>query len=483
MKSPPLPFVAAAASWAGLAALAVLAAAPRPAAAQPAAAPAAPASPPAGSAGAPSEADAPDLAQYEQEALANNHTLAEKQLQIEQRAEERNVARSAYFPTLDADARYTHFLHGGLDLGELINPAYAALNQLTNSQSFPTDLELRLPLPLEAKLELRQPIFVAAIPIANRLAALGHKASQVELEIARREVIAGVRTAYLGHTRAAQVGALLQKTRALLEENLRVSQQLVSADKQTGDVVFRAQAELAAHDQLIRQVADAERAAARAVNQLRGKPLDAPVTAPEHLDAPAAMPIALDALLASARAQRTELRLLGVGRSVAAAERDLAGASRYPTVAVAADYGFQSADLTPSLDDDYATVTVVASWNLFDGFKDRSRRKAKSLELAANEVRRRQLLEQIELEVRNAYGSAEVALAAVTSTQERVKSAQAVYDIVTKKYAVGALPQIEVIAARTALLQAGTDQITAATDYHLRLVELARVTESKGRLR
>lgn len=475
MKSPPLPLAATAA------ALAALAAEPRLSAAQAAPATAA-ATAPAAPADVGAERDAPDLATYEREALANSHVLAEKQLQIEQRAEERKVARSAYFPTVDLDARYTHFLTGGLDLGELINPAYAALNQLTNSQSFPTDLELRLPLPFEAKAELRQPIFVAAIPIANRLAALGHKASQVELELARREVTAGVRTAYLGHARAVQVGALLQKTRALLEENLRVSQQLVGADKQTGDVVFRAQAELAAHDQLIRQVADAERAAARALNQLRGAPLDAPVTAPAHLATPTAMPVALEELVAAARAQRTELRLLGVGRSVAAAERDLAGASRYPTLAVAADYGFQSADLTPSFDDDYATVSVVASWNVFDGFKDKSRRKAKSLELAANEVRQRQAVEQIELEVRNAYGSAEVALAAVASTAERVKSAQAVYDIVTKKYAVGALPQIEVIAARTALLQAGTDQITAATDYHLRLVELARVTESKGRL-
>jgi outer membrane protein TolC len=427
-------------------------------------------------------ASAPGLAQYERDALAGNLALGEKQLEIERRAAERKVATAGYLPTVDLSARYTHFLHGGLDLGDLINPAYAALNQLSGEQRFPTDIELRLPLALEAKLELRQPIYVPALGVASRLAALGHKASQVELEIAQREVIAGVRAAYLGHTRAAQVGALLQSTRALLEENLRVSKQLVSADKQTGDVVFRAQAELAAHEQLIRQVADAQRAAARALNQLRGKPLDESVESLPDLDVPDLMPFLVGPLVATAKASRTELRLLGVGKNVAQAERDLIDTGRLPTVAVAADYGLQSSDFSVGTEDDFATVSVVAAWNLFDGRRDSRRRKVKDLELAATEVRRQQLLQQIELEVRNAHGAAEVALGAVAAAKERVTSAQAAFDIVNKKYAAGAVQQIELIAARTSLLQARTDQITAATDYHLRLVELERVTESKGRL-
>jgi outer membrane protein TolC len=433
---------------------------------------------------APQSADAPPpgLASYEQDALAANLTLAEKQLGIERRAVEQEAARAAYYPTIDVGARYTQYLTGGLDLGDLLNPVYGALNQVIGQPRFPTDLELRLPLALDAKVELRQPLYVPAIGAANKLASLGHKASQVEFELARREVLAGVRVAYFGHARAAQVGELLRNTRALLEENLRVSRQLVTSDKQTGDVVFRATAELAAHDQLIRQVAEAARVAARAVNQLRGKPLEDPVEAPAVLAVPAKMPTTLDEQLQKARLARTEVRLLGVGRQVAEAERNLLHTGALPTVALALNYGVQSGDLTPTLDDDYATVSVVASWNVFDGGKDKKLQRAKSLEIAATEVHRRQLLDQIEGEVRNAYGAAEVALTAVSAAQERVRSAQAVYDIVTKKYAAGAVPQIELIAARTALLQAGTDQITAATDYHLRLVELERVTESQGRL-
>ena len=197
----------------------------------------------------------------------------------------------------------------------------------------------------------------------------------------------------------------------------------------------------------------------------------------------AALPVALAASLRDAISARTELRLLGVGRSVVSAERELIKTGSLPTVALALSYGVQASDITPTFSDDFATVSLLASWNLYNGGKDARRGRVKELELSALDVRRRQLLDQIAVEVHDAHGAAEVSLHAVASAQERVRSAQAVYDIVSKKYAVGAVPQIEVIAARTALLQARTDQITAATDTHLRLVELERVTETQGSLR
>lgn len=428
-------------------------------------------------------AQAPGLAQYQREALAQNLALAGKELEKQRRAAEVRVVRSAYYPTVDLSARYTHFFFGGLDLGALFNPVYGTLNQVTGQAGFPTDLQLRLPPALDAKVELAQPLYIPALSTAQKLAGLSQQASQVEFDLVRREIIAGLRTAYLGHARAAQVAALLRETRALLEENLRVSQQLVAADKQTGDVVFRARAELAAHDQLLRQVEEAQRAAARAVNSLRGVSLDSPVEAPPRLSVPAALPVALAASLRDAISARTELRLLGVGRSVVSAERELIKTGSLPTVALALSYGVQASDITPTFSDDFATVSLLASWNLYNGGKDARRGRVKELELSALDVRRRQLLDQIAVEVHDAHGAAEVSLHAVASAQERVRSAQAVYDIVSKKYAVGAVPQIEVIAARTALLQARTDQITAATDTHLRLVELERVTETQGSLR
>lgn len=422
----------------------------------------------------------PGLAGYERDALAHNPTLQDKRLAIARADEDVSAARAGYLPRIDVRARYTRLFHGGIDLGALLNPVYATLNQLSGQARFPTDVQLHLPLAFEAQIELRQPVFAPAVWGAVRLAELGRSASQVETAIAEREIASGVRAAYFAHARAAQIATLLEQSRPLFEENLRVSQRLVARDKQTSDIVFRAQAELAGHDQLILQVGEAKRAAARALNLLRGAPGDDPVQAPAELPVPRAMPKPLTAYLGRARRARAELRLADVGRAVAVEQRALVRSGFLPTVAVALDYGFQRDDLSLSLDDYTASLSVVASWNVFDGRQDAHRSRARELDVAASDVRRRQLLDQIETEVRDAYGAAELAMRAVAAAEARVSSAQAAYNLIAKKYDVGAAPQIELITARTALLQAGTDRITAVTDYYVRLLELDRVTESTG---
>jgi len=422
----------------------------------------------------------PGLADYEREALAHNPTLRERQLAIARAEQEVSAARAGYLPRVELSARYTRLLFGGLDLGTLINPAYAALNHVSGTAQFPTDVSLHLPLAFDAKIELRQPVFAPALWVATRLAELGYSASQVELAMAAREITSGVRSAYLAHARAAQVATLLEQSRALLEENLRVSQRLVGTDKQTADVVFRAQAELAGHDQLILQVAEAQRAAARAVNLLRGAPGDAAVQAPRELPEPHAMPGPIGGYLDRAQRARAELQLIAVERGVAAEQRALVRTGFLPTVAVVLAYGFQSDNLSPGFDDDYAAASVVMSWSLFDGRSDAHRSRARQLDVVASDLRRRRMLDQIETEVRDAYGAAELAMRAVVAIEARVSSAQAAYDLVVKRYAVGGVAQIELIAARTALLQARTDRITAVTDYYARLVELDRLTESTG---
>jgi outer membrane protein TolC len=425
----------------------------------------------------------PGLAGYERDALAHNPTLREKRLAIARADEELRAARAGYLPQIDVSARYTKLIRGGNDLGSLVNPVYAALNQLSGQARFPTDVQLHLPPAFEAKIELRQPVFAPAVWGAVRLAELGRSASQVEMVIAEREIASGVRAAYLAHARAGQVATLLEQSRPLFEENLRVSQRLVARDKQTSDAVFRAQAELAGHEQLILQVGEAKRAAARALNLLRGAPGDDPVQAPAELPVPKAMPKPLAAYLDRARRARAELRLADVGRAVAVEQRALVRTGFLPTVAVALDYGFERDDLSLRFDDDFASISVVAAWNVFDGRKDAHRSRARELDIAASDVQRRQLLDQIETEVRDTYGAAELAMRAVAAAEARVSSAQAAYNLIAKKYDVGVAPQIELIAARTALLQAGTDRITAVTDYHVRLLELDRVTESTGESR
>src|SRR5919108_4523802 len=73
------------------------------------------------------------------EALRNNLGIAQESLGVERAEAGVREARGGFFPSLSLDSRYSE-QSGTLNLGDFVNPAYAALNQLNGSNRFPTDL-------------------------------------------------------------------------------------------------------------------------------------------------------------------------------------------------------------------------------------------------------------------------------------------------------------------------------------------------------
>src|SRR5690349_376541 len=96
------------------------------------------------------------------EALAKNLGLAAERLAERRAATEVREARGLFFPSLGLDSRYSHF-DGVPNIGDLVNPAYAALNGLLGQRRFPTNVDITLPQRHDSHLELRQPLFNAGI--------------------------------------------------------------------------------------------------------------------------------------------------------------------------------------------------------------------------------------------------------------------------------------------------------------------------------
>ncbi len=80
---------------------------------------------------------------YVQEGLANNLGLRQESLDIRRVTESLNQARSLFYPRLAFNPTYS-LAAGGRRLefpvGDLLNPAYRTLNQLTGSDNFPTNV-------------------------------------------------------------------------------------------------------------------------------------------------------------------------------------------------------------------------------------------------------------------------------------------------------------------------------------------------------
>jgi outer membrane protein TolC len=294
------------------------------------------------------------LEPYVEEAVRANLGLRQERLAAERSGAAVGEARANLLPSLSLNARYSEAA-GVLNLGDLVNPAYRALNQLTGSGAFPTDIDAQLPFRQETTLRLAQPLFNRAIAEGYRIARRAESLQREQLGAATRRLAADVQTAYLDHARASRVVDLYRNTLPLLDENLRVNERLLAAGRVTPDAIFRARAERSAVEQQLAEAEGRREAARQAFNLLLDRPLDTPLDLlPDSLLVPSGH-VALDEALARARAGREELRQADHGIAIAEGQRRLARASYLPTVAVALDYGIQGRDYRWDRDSDFAS--------------------------------------------------------------------------------------------------------------------------------
>lgn len=414
---------------------------------------------------------------YVREALRANLSLAQEQLGEDQADAAVREARALRLPTIAFSTRRTR-TDGGLDLGSLVNPAYRAINQLTGTSAFPTNVGLTLPFGQETRVRFAQPIFQPAIGAGVRAATAERDAQSAAVRAATRRLAAEVQTSYWAIASATRVAELFRTTLPLMEENVRVNERLLANGTVTPEAVLRARAE---RSEVAQQLADAEQresAALRSFNLLLDRPLDASVELLSDsalaLVVDSTASLTLDALLQHALSAREELRQAEFGIAAASAQEKAATAAFLPTVAVALDYGVQGNTYRFDREHDALAASVVVEWNLFNGGRDEAQRQHAAIGANRARVAHRELERRVELEVRQAYDAVQVARAGIATARDRVAAARRSFELVTRRHAEGMASQIEFIDARTAYTRAELNLILTRQSYAVRAAEVER---------
>jgi outer membrane protein TolC len=408
-------------------------------------------------AGAPLRAQANDpLGGYVRQAIEGNLGLRQERLAADRAEAEVREARGLFLPSVAFDARYSE-MSGGMNIGDLVNPAYGALNEITGTNRFPTDVDARLPLAQETRLRIAQPLFQPSIWENHRLRRTLRDLQGHALNAATRQLAADVQSAYLDYARS-----------------VRVAERLVARGTATPDAVLRARAERGETQQALAEAEVRSQSALRRFNHLLNHDLDTPVEVLPDSALAFALSMDEDDAVRRALAGREELRQSDAGIAAAESQVRLAGHARLPTVALAVDYGFQGPDYRVGQDDDFAVASLVVQWNAFNGGQTGARRQQARIAADAARAGRAQAEQQIELQVRTAYRSAEVARGAIATAEDRLAAARRTYELVERRYQEGIAPQIELIDARTAYTSAGLNLILTRYDYAARWVQVER---------
>src|SRR5262245_21923953 len=240
------------------------------------------------------------------EALHSNLGLKTERLSEERTDAQVREARGLFLPALTLDSRYTA-QSGTLNLGDVVNPVYSALNQIRGSNQFPTNLDVTVPTAYDSRLRLAQPLFNETIRRNYSLARHRSDGQRYHRLGAARHLAADVQTAYLTLADARSAVAIYDASLRLVTEAERVADRLLAAGKATPAAVFRAAAERSDVTQKLSEAREQASAAARALNQVLGRDLDAP--APEIPDSALAFDLAIpeSTAVAHALARREEL--------------------------------------------------------------------------------------------------------------------------------------------------------------------------------
>lgn len=399
---------------------------------------------------------------YVREAFASNLALRAATLEVERSQAALDAARGRYFPEAALEARYTR-AEGGrsfdLPLAQALNPVYSSLNDLLaasgrpgrfpqiENQSFPFLREREQ----DTRITLRQPLFVPAIPAAVRAQRAGLDGSDYARIALARRLKRDVSVGYLGWLQAVRALGIVESSRGLLQENLRVNESLLRNGKITQDQVLRARAELLAVEQQLREADNTRAQALSYLNFLLNRALDMPLQPAEPGSEVARAQADLAALRTTAIKNRPELDQLDSAVRAAAAGVDVARAARWPTLSLGVDGGTQGERYEFGRGSNFATVSLLLNWKLFDGGVRRAEVRGAQIAQRQLQVQREELASQIQLEVQQALDRLSATSDSLATAEARAEAARAAFRIASRKRDEGVINQVEFIDSRNTL--------------------------------
>jgi outer membrane protein len=419
------------------------------------------------------------LDRYIAEGLRNNLALQQQEFSLEKSLQALNEARGMFLPSVSVQARYSRAGGGRVidfPVGDMLNPIYSSLNSLYSfhgiDASFPTNIpNQRFPFlreeEQETKIRVIQPIYQRSLFQNVKIKSALNRIQTAQVNVFQRQLILDIQSAYFGYAKAFSLARLLEQTRKLLEENLRVSEKLVNNGKATEDVVFRAEAELAALDQKRAEAEKNKTMAAAYFNFLLNRDLESSILLD---DSPSPIPMEemeIEQAVRHALDYRDEFQQIDSALTASKHQIQLAQSGTLPSLFCVFDYGIQGETYSFGKDDDFWMASLILEWNLYAGNQNVAKKAQAVLDRKKLEIQKQELEKQIRIQVHEAYRSLQAAKAAVDAAQKQEISAERSYAITSKMYANGMVPQITLLDARNTYTGASISRILASYDLFL----------------
>ncbi|WP_445457379.1 TolC family protein [Flavobacterium sp. HNIBRBA15423] len=386
---------------------------------------------------------------YIEVALKNNEVIKQHNFDINKSMWALKEARSLFYPTVSLNGSYTK-AEGGrtidIPIGDMLNPVYNTLNQITNSNAFPT-LENQSVLInpdnfYDAKIHTTMPLLNFEIIYNKRIITQQTTLQKIELEIYQRELVKDIKIAYYKYLQSLEGIKIYEDALALVKENQRVNHSLFKNDKINRTAVLRSDNEvirIAANLETAKQVSNNARAY---FNFLLNQKLDTQIIVDENKDN---VP---DALVEENTQNREEIKKLEQVKEINDNVSKLTKSRWFPTLSGFADFGFQDFDFEVNKDSRYYFAGLSLEWNIFSGNKNKYKLKQVEQETKKISSQIDHVKQQLLLQFQISQNNLKSALEQFHADKNQKESAKKYNADITKLYKEGQAIYIELLDAQ-----------------------------------
>ncbi len=429
------------------------------------------------------QAQSPVLDAYVKEGLQSNLALKQENLELEKSIESLQQARALYLPRMYINATYT--LAGGgrrlqFPVGDLLNPVYATLNQMTGTDRF-LDIEnvneqLAPNNFHETTVAFQQSIFNSDIYFNYKIQKDLVSAQMARRNVYENELKYSIAGAYYQYLQTLEARKIFDQSRIVLQELLKLNQKLVANTMATKDVVYSAEYEISKIDQQLAGAEKNEQTARSYFNFLLNRDLNAEIIADTTLNKSAAAQTPVTELQQTALTNRQEVNQLTY--SIKANENAIRlnrNNRLLPTVFVGGSVGYQGFGYVFDSSQQYAVAQFGLQWNIFKGGEKKSKEQQSRIQSELLNSKFAEVQQQIRLQVTQAYYDWQAAEKSLVAAEEGLTKATQSFRIIDSRYRNNQALLVEFLRAENDVTTARLSAAIARYDVLIKQAQIDKV--------
>jgi outer membrane protein len=395
---------------------------------------------------------------YIKEALANNLVLQQKSITLEKSLLALKDAKSYYLPTSNFDGSYT-LSQGGrtiaIPVGDLLNPVYQTLNQLTTSNKFPTieNAEEQL-LPnnfYDVRLKTTMPVYNPALKYNKNVKQQEVKLKENEISIYKRELVKAIKQSYFNILMADKAIHIYTSALAVVNENLRTNQSLLQNGKGLPAYVSRAEAEVKRVETELSNARNEKQKAIAYFNSLRNTTLTETITL-EEINLPEETQKAINEYADNISA-REELRSISIAKDINYQTLKFNKAYHAPRVNAFLDLAMQDFNFAVKKNSFFYLGGVQMTIPIFAGNRNLNAIKQSELDIRSIDLQDKDLRQNLELAAFTSKSNARNSYNNFLNSVKQEESATKYFKLIDRGYKEGINNNIELLDARNQLTQ------------------------------